>query len=148
MNNFPIKILEGKSVVDDRGITSFVHDFNPSNYKRKYTIKNHTFGYIRAWHGHKIEEKAVHVVSGSILLALVKIDNWSQPSKDLHIHTFYLSALNPSILIIPPGFANGFINLSEDALIDFYSSLNLDDSKNDDFRFPYDHWNPWNVDFR
>jgi dTDP-4-dehydrorhamnose 3,5-epimerase-like enzyme len=46
-------------------------------------------------------------------------------------------------LYIPPNFANGAMNLTEDNAIRYYSSSTLEESLNDDFRFESDYWDPW-----
>ena len=47
------------------------------------------------------------------------------------------------VLFIPPGFANGAINLEPNSKIMYFSSLNLEESKEDDYRFDPKYWNPW-----
>jgi dTDP-4-dehydrorhamnose 3,5-epimerase len=44
------------------------------------------------------------------------------------------------ILIIPPGHVNGFSALEADSTMIVFSDMLLEDSKNDDFRFPSDYW--------
>ena len=61
------KIISGGLAVDDRGVVSFINDFNFSNVKRFYQVENHRQGFIRAWHGHKKEGKYVYVCQGSAL---------------------------------------------------------------------------------
>ena len=66
------KIFEGKVFVDDRGSLRFFNDFNfqEARIKRFYQVENHEQGFIRAWHGHKIEGKYAYVPRGSA---------WRQP---------------------------------------------------------------------
>jgi hypothetical protein len=71
-------------------------------------VSNHRRGFIRAWHGHKKEGKYVFVPQGSAIVCAIKIDNWENPSKNLDIERYVLSDKSPSILRIPPGYANGF----------------------------------------
>lgn len=141
-------LIKGGLAVDDRGTVSFVNDFDFKGIKRFYIIENHKIGFIRAWHGHKKESKFVNVVKGSALICAVQIDNWDSPSKELDVYRFVLSDKNPSILYIPPGCANGFMSLTEDTKIIFYSSSSLEESNGDDFRFHASYWNPWSVEER
>lgn len=141
-------LTKGGLSVDDRGTVSFVNDFDFKNVKRFYVVENHKQGFIRAWHGHKNESKYVFVVKGSAVVAAVKIDNWENPSKNLQVNRFTLSEKTPSVLFIPAGYANGFMSLSEDAKLIFYSTSELKDSLNDDIRFDAHYWDVWKVEER
>jgi dTDP-4-dehydrorhamnose 3,5-epimerase len=141
-------LLKGGLAVDDRGTVSFVNDFTFKDVKRFYIVENHKKGFVRAWHAHKKEAKYVMVVKGSAVIGAVKIDNWESPSKDLKINRFVLSEKNPSVLFIPAGHANGFMSLSEDAKIIFFSTSELKDSLNDDIRYDAHYWEAWQVEER
>ncbi|HYT95175.1 MAG TPA: dTDP-4-dehydrorhamnose 3,5-epimerase family protein [Gemmataceae bacterium] len=142
------RLIKGGLATDDRGEVGFVNEFNFEGVKRFYAVANHHRGFVRAWHGHRREAKYATVVSGSMLVCCVEIDNWDNPSPDLQIHRFVLSAKAPTVLYIPAGFANGFMSLTEDAKILFYSTSTLAESLNDDIRFPARKWNPWQVEER
>ncbi|MBN1299824.1 MAG: dTDP-4-dehydrorhamnose 3,5-epimerase family protein [Melioribacteraceae bacterium] len=142
------KLFKGGLAVDDRGSVSFVNDFDFKNVKRFYAVENHKQGFVRAWHGHKNEVKYVLPAKGSALVCAVEIDNWENPSKNLKVHRYVLSEKNPSVLFIPKGYANGFMSLTEDAKLIFFSTSSLQDSMNDDIRFDSRYWNPWDVEER
>ena len=72
----------------------------------------------------------------------IKIDNWESPNKGIESTKFTLNE-NSGIVFIPPGYANGAINLLNESSIMYFSSLTLEDSKNDDYRFDSQFWNPW-----
>jgi dTDP-4-dehydrorhamnose 3,5-epimerase-like enzyme len=148
MNHQEPQLFKGGLAVDDRGTVSFVNDFNFEGVKRFYAVENHKQGFVRAWHAHKNESNNVMVVKGSAVIGAVQIDNWDNPSKDLKVHRFVLSEKNPSVLFIPAGYANGFMSLSDDAKIIFYSTSELKDSLNDDFRFEAHYWEAWQVEER
>ena len=141
-------MLKGGIAVDDRGSVSFVNDFDFSDVKRFYMIKNHAQGFIRAWHGHKKEAKYFTVVKGSALICGVEIDDWKSPSKNLQITRFVLSEAAPSVLYLPEGFANGAMSLTSDTTIVVYSTVSLQESLNDDIRFDSRYWNPWTIEER
>jgi dTDP-4-dehydrorhamnose 3,5-epimerase len=141
-------LLRGAAAVDDRGDVGFVNDFDFSGVKRFYMVRNHRSGFIRAWHGHKREAKFVMAVSGAALVCAVKIDNWEAPSRDAQVHRFVLSERTPAILAIPAGYANGFMSLTEDARLMFFSTSTLAESQGDDIRFEARYWNPWTVEER
>jgi len=142
------KLIKGGLSVDDRGSVTFVNDFNFEGVKRFYIVQNHTQGFLRAWHGHKKEGKYVLVTKGSALICAVAVDNWEMPSKNLPIFRHVLSERNPAVLYIPPGFAQGFMSLTQDAQVMFFSTSALQDSLSDDIRFESRYWDPWHVEER
>ena len=138
-------IINGDLSADDRGELMFVNQFNMQLVKRFYVVSNHKQGFIRAWHAHKFESKYVFIVNGTALISTVQIDDWNNPSSDLAIDKFVLTAKKPSILYIPNGYANGFKTLSSDTKIIFFSTSTLGDSIDDDYRFDAYKWNPWEI---
>ena len=116
-------ITEGGLGVDDRGSVAFVNGFQFDEVKRFYIVSNHKAGFVRAWHAHKLEAKAVMVVHGAAIVAAVPIDNWDKPSKDAKIFRHILSCEKPGVFCIPPGYANGFMSLTSDAKLMFFSVL-------------------------
>ncbi|MGZ5434790.1 MAG: dTDP-4-dehydrorhamnose 3,5-epimerase family protein [Pyrinomonadaceae bacterium] len=139
------RLLEGGLGVDDRGSVAFVNDFNFAGVKRFYLVTNHRAGFVRAWHAHRLEAKYVTVTRGAAVVAAVRIDNWESPSADGEVHRYVLSAQKPSVLYIPAGYANGFMSLTEDATLMFFSTSTLEESRGDDVRYDARHWNIWNV---
>ncbi|MDC3150196.1 WxcM-like domain-containing protein [Alphaproteobacteria bacterium] len=148
-NNTKLEYL-GVNFIDDRGSTKFINDFNFLDFeiKRFYIIENFTNNFIRAWHAHKDETKAALCIQGAVMLCRVKLDDFNIPSKNLDIEKFTLECTQPKIIIIPKGYANGVMNLKPDSKIMFFSDKTLKDSANDDYRFEYNYWNPWKVNFR
>lgn len=142
------KVFEGGIAVDDRGELSYNNDFDMSQVKRYYMVSNHKSHFVRAWHAHKKEAKYVTVVKGSALIGLVKIDDWVNPSSFLNIKTFTLSEKTASVLYIPKGYANGFMNLTKDTKIMFFSTSTLEKSKGDDYRFGAHYWDCWKIEER
>jgi len=142
------RIIQGDIAFDDRGSVSFINDFSFHGIKRFYIVQNHVAGFVRAWHGHKKENKYALVSKGSALVGAVKINNWDNPSKDNNVHRFVLSSYKPSILFIPSGYANGFKSLTNDLQIIFFSTTTLSEAKDDDFRFPARYWNIWDIEER
>jgi dTDP-4-dehydrorhamnose 3,5-epimerase len=145
-NNEEIKIYNGGLSVDDRGVVSFVNDFDFNNVKRSYMVENHKRDFIRSYHYHEREAKYVSVVNGTILLSAVKVDK-ENLDKSV-VKTFILSSKQPKILYIPPCYANGFKSLEENTKIIFYSTSTLEESLNDDIRYPFDQWDVWKENYR
>jgi dTDP-4-dehydrorhamnose 3,5-epimerase-like enzyme len=138
-------IIIGGQSIDNRGALGFVNDMSLEEFERFYVIQNHENGFIRAWHGHKIEKKAFFVVQGSVQVSCVAISDFQNPSKETAVESYILDSRLPRILIVPAGYANGLKNLSADAILMVFSNLTLKESEADDFRFPFDYWDPWQV---
>lgn len=147
-NPTEVTLLKGGISVDDRGTVSFVNEFHFHDVKRFYVVENHKRGFVRAWHAHKNEAKYVLAIKGSAVVAAVKIDNWQAPSKDAEVNRFVLSEKSPSVLYIPAGYANGFMSLTDDAKVVFFSTSQLEDSLNDDIRFDARYWDVWQIEER
>jgi dTDP-4-dehydrorhamnose 3,5-epimerase len=141
-------LLEGGQGVDDRGRVAFVNEFDFGGVKRFYAVSNHRQGFIRAWHAHRHEGKYVTVVQGTALVCAVKVEDWEHPDPAAMVHRQVLSAEKPAVLFIPAGYANGFMSLTEDAKLIFFSTATVEESRNDDVRFDARYWNPWQVEER
>ena len=138
-------MMAGGLAADDRGELAYVNDFRFEGVKRFYMVSNHSQGFVRAWHGHKREAKYVTAVSGAAVVGAVCIDDWERPSKESEVQRFVLSAHRPSVLYIPPGYANGFMSLTADLRLMFFSTSSLEESHGDDFRYESRYWDIWKV---
>jgi dTDP-4-dehydrorhamnose 3,5-epimerase len=138
-------VFQGNKIFDDRGSLGFINGFDVSDFKRFYLIENHSVNFIRAWHGHLKETKAIIMVKGEALVCAVELDDTTNPNKNNEVTRIVLSATSPSALYIPAGYANGFMTLSADAKLLVFSSTTVEESQGDDYRFAYDYWNPWNI---
>jgi dTDP-4-dehydrorhamnose 3,5-epimerase-like enzyme len=138
-------IFNGGLAVDDRGEIAFVNEFNFEGVKRCYMVSNHKAGYVRAWHAHRNEAKYVTAVLGEAVVGAVKIDDWQKPSRDLSVERFVISSKKPQVLYIPPGYANGFMSLTPDLKLMFFSTATLQESAKDDIRYDARYWNIWQV---
>lgn len=138
-------IIEGDLGVDDRGEVAFVNGFHFEGVKRFYMVSNHRAGFVRAWHAHRRETKYVFPIQGAAIVGVVAIDDWQHPSKDSQVHSYVLSAKKPSILHIPPGYANGFMFLTTDTKLMFFSTSTLEESQGDDMRYDARYWDAWQV---
>ena len=135
----PKKITGGVSQ-DERGTVKFINEFNFRKVKRFYQVENVNTKIIRAFHGHMKEAKYVYVVSGSILLCAVFLDDDKNPSKENTVERFTLKANIPQIVYIPPSYANGFKTIEPNTKVIFFSTSTLQESNKDDVRFPPDYW--------
>jgi dTDP-4-dehydrorhamnose 3,5-epimerase-like enzyme len=139
------RLIQGGLAVDDRGEVGFVNGFDFAGVKRFYRVVNHQPGFVRAWHAHRYEAKYVTAMAGAAIVAAVKIDDWDNPSKDSRIYRHVLSANSPAVLYIPAGYANGFMSLTQDSVLVFFSTASLEEGRGDDVRYDARYWNPWEV---
>jgi len=157
LENLPTvpSVWEGQQFVDDRGSVSFVNKFNPyqCGIERFYTVQNIRSGFVRAWHGHAREAKFATVVSGAALINTVrisKVENWVENDVPCSYESFVLCGWQPKVLLIPPGYYNGFKSLQKGTTIMFFSTSSLEDSKGDDCRMSWDALGTkmWDENFR
>ncbi|MFH1586460.1 MAG: dTDP-4-dehydrorhamnose 3,5-epimerase family protein [Candidatus Diapherotrites archaeon] len=122
-----------KRFADDRGVFINVafEAANDVTFKRSYIITNNQPGVVRAFHGHKKEAKLFYVPQGAFKFIVMDMESneWKE---------YVLSEAVPKILYVSPGYYNGFVSLTEDALLVTYSSSKMEESVKDDFRLPYD----------
>lgn len=138
-------MFNGELAVDDRGEVVFVNDFSFESVKRFYIVSNHRQDFVRAWHAHKHEAKYVMAIVGAAIIGTVKIDDWNKPSKDLPMQRYVVSSKKPQVLYIPPGYANGFMSLTSESKLMFFSTSTLQESVNDDIRYDARYWDIWNI---
>jgi dTDP-4-dehydrorhamnose 3,5-epimerase len=140
------KLINGGLAVDDRGQLMFINefDFSTANIKRFYVVSNHSKGFVRAWHGHKKEGKYVFVPKGSIILGMIPLLYEDTDVMKKHV----LSEKKPQILYIPPGFYHGYMTLTDDTQVIFYSTATIEESKDDDYRLEANHWDIKTIEER
>jgi dTDP-4-dehydrorhamnose 3,5-epimerase-like enzyme len=138
-------IYPGACSIDDRGELSYVNGFPLDKFKRFYTVSNHSKNFVRAWHGHMLESKVFFVLKGSILACAVKMTDTISPDTNQIVERKVLSSKSPAGFFIPPGYANGFMSLTNDAQLIVFSNTTLAESQGDDYRFPFDYWDPWEI---
>ena len=136
-------IIKGGTFSDHRGSMRFVNDFHFAGVKRFYFIKHPDTSVIRAWQGHQFEKKYFYPITGSFVVAWVKIDDFENPSKDLIPEYHILSADKSEIISIPKGYANGLKALEPNSEIMVLSDMDLEQSVNEKIRFPADWWLDW-----
>jgi len=138
-------LYEGGIAVDDRGSLGYFNNLDLSSVKRFYHTRNHVPGFVRAWHGHKHESKYLTALSGSILVAVVRVKNWTNPNPNENVDRYVLSSISPTSLFIPGGYAHGYKMLTPDAHLGIFSTASLDESQSDDFRYHANYWNVWDI---
>jgi dTDP-4-dehydrorhamnose 3,5-epimerase len=136
-------IIKGGTFTDDRGSMRFVNDFTFPDVKRFYFIKHHETNVIRAWQGHQFEKKYFYPITGSFIIAWVKIDDFENPSENLIPEYHLLSANNSELLSVPKGYANGLKALEPNSELMIFSDLDVEESINEKIRYPADKWLDW-----
>lgn len=114
---------------DDRGYFTAIN-FDEGS-KRAYLIKNHSKGVIRAFHGHKKESKILYALKGAYKVIIISME-----TKDWK--AFTITEKGQNMIKIPSLAYNGFVSLTDDSEILIISNSTFEESKNDDFRIPYD----------
>jgi len=119
---------------DDRGFVHCAMDhMDDRGIKRTYLVENLEKGMVRAWHGHAQATTYMHVISGVVKLAAMKMDDPDD------IFTKVCSSRKPELFKVPAGYYNGAMSLTDGTKILVYSTLSFDEVKNDDFRLPWDY---------
>ena len=128
-------LIQGSTFTDERGNINFFNSFDMAKVARFYEIKPSNIDIIRAWQAHKEELKWFYCHTGVFVVQLVE-----QPSTLLNPKKIVLDAKNPAILEISGGYATGFKAIEENSILQVFSNSSLDESKNDDFRYPIEKW--------
>jgi len=143
MSKLVPKIISGGNYTDERGQLEFYNEFDMSPIKRVYFTTHFDTNVTRAWQGHTIESRWFNCVKGSFIVKLVEIDDWENPSDNLKVYEYELSADKQEILYIPNGFANGFKALEVNAKLMIMSNYGFNEIKNDQIRFDQNKWTKW-----
>lgn len=133
-------LLEGLNFSDERGSIKFFNSFNMSEIIRMYEISPGNTTIKRGWQGHKNEKKWFYCYTGEFVVNLIKLDNFETPTSELKPERFLLEAHSPRVLEISGGYATGFKASKEGSKLLVFSNYTLEQSKNDDFRYPIEKW--------
>ena len=133
------KIISGNNHTDTRGTLFYNNDFDASEIKRVYVIENVTTDIIRAWQGHKIEQRWFSAIKGSFKIGLIKIDNWENPAKNLDMLTFMVNADTLEVLHVPQGYVSSIQSLEEDSKLLVMADYLLGEI-NDEYRCDMDYF--------
>jgi dTDP-4-dehydrorhamnose 3,5-epimerase-like enzyme len=139
------KVIEVPLHVDDRGVVYGAFDrMHEAGIKRTYVVENHQSNFVRAWHGHRKADTYIHVISGVAKIAAANMDD----HKDVMVVT--LTAHKPSLFLVPGGFYNGAQNLVLGTRLLIYSTLTMEEVKQDNFRLTWDAIRPdiWEAQYR
>jgi len=133
------EITKGNSHSDSRGTLFYNNDFDISAIKRMYVLENESTDFIRAWQGHKIEQRWFSVMKGSFRIQLIEIDNWDSPSKELDRFSFIVNAEKLDVLHVPSGYVSSIQSLEQGSKLLVLSDYLLGEVK-DEYRFDVDYF--------
>jgi len=133
-------ILKGNRHQDPRGTLRYNNDFSLPGVRRVYTIQNADTDFVRAWQGHRIEQRWFSALTGSFLIKLICVDNWDNPSVDLEPSEFLLEADTLDVLHVPPGYISSIQARQDNAMLLVFADYELGVSQ-DEHRFPADYFN-------
>ena len=121
---FPdIEIIRPSKYVDNRGEIWTTYDHNM--FKQKVNI-NHTKystskkGVVRGFHGDYKTHKIVTCIFGKIFFVIV--DNRKNSKTYMQYEQMFLDHIKREVVLIPPGYANGFCVLSDHAIFSYVLS--------------------------
>lgn len=132
-------LISGNCHQDQRGQLFYNNDFDASSIKRMYVIENHSVNFLRAWQGHKIEQRWFSAVQGRFKIQLIAVDNWDIPSENLPLIEYHLHSEKLDILHIPAGYISSIQALEENSKLVVMADYQLGEL-NDEFRFPIDYF--------
>ena len=137
------QLIIGTKYIDKRGSLIIFNEWSLDPVKRFYVVEPAIENTVRAWQGHKREQKWFYVLSGSFKVVLLKLNNWETPGENPDRQEFNLSKDFNHILHIPRVFVNGFQALEPNSRLMVFSDCTLSESVDDDFRFDSNLWYEW-----
>ena len=138
-----VEVVKGEIYRDERGQISSLNDFRFPGVERVYFIHHPDISVVRGWHAHQFEKKWFYCVKGSFTVALVKIDNWDNPSPDLQAEFFKLTEQDSKIICVPEGYANCLKAHEKDSVLLVFSGKVLEEALLDSWRYEKDMWVDW-----
>lgn len=139
-----VKVIKGEIFRDHRGQISSLNSFHFEGVRRAYLIHHPDVSVVRGWHAHQHERKWFYCVKGRFSVALVKVDNWENPSENLTPEIYHLNDKESSIVCVPEGYANCLKAWDKDSIILVLSDKILEDAIGDSWRYDSRMWVNWN----
>lgn len=132
-------LFSGNCHKDQRGQLYYNNNFDATNIKRMYVIENHSVDFVRAWQGHKIEQRWFSAVQGRFKILLIAIDNWEKPNDSLPRLEYILKSETFDVLHVPAGYVSSIQALEEKSKLVVMSDYHLGEI-NDDFRYQMNYF--------
>lgn len=128
-------LIKGNLHQDQRGILRFNNHFDASEIKRVYMIENQTIEVVRAWQGHKIEQRWFSAINGSFLIKIISPNHWETPTDTIENFEFVLDKNTLDVLHIPGGFLTSIKAIEEKSQLLVMADYRLGEL-NDEYKFP------------
>lgn len=138
-----IEVIQGEVFRDERGQISSLNEFHFEGVKRTYIIHHPDASVVRGWHAHQHERKWFYCVKGRFSVALVKVDDWDNPSPNLKAEVFHLDENDSKIVCVPAGYANCLKAQKDGAIMQVFSDKTLEDALGDSWRYDKGMWHQW-----
>ena len=138
-----VSIIKGEIFKDHRGQISSLNSFHFDGVRRAYFIHHPDDTVIRGWHGHQFERKWFYCLKGQFSVALVRIDDWANPSQSLVPEIYHLSEEESCLVCVPAGYANCLKAHTPDSIMLVLSDKTLDEAKDDSWRYDKTMWVDW-----
>ena len=138
-----IKVIEGEIFRDARGQISSLNNFHFEGVKRAYFIHHPDVSVVRGWHAHQHERKWFYCLSGKFSVALVKIDDWNNPSASLNAEIYHLDDTVSRLVCVPVGYANCLKAHTPNAIMLVLSDKTLEEAADDSWRYDKSMWVDW-----
>ena len=132
-------IIPGGCYSDARGTLMHNNAFDASQIKRVYILENADTAFIRAWQGHRIEQRWFSAIQGSFKIRLVAIDDCEMPSKKAEMITHILNAEKLDILHIPKGYISSIQALCNESRLLVMADYGLNEIQ-DEYRLAFDYF--------
>lgn len=139
-----IQIIEGEIFNDHRGQISSLNSFHFDGVRRAYVIHHPDASVIRGWHAHQKERKWFYCLKGKFSVALVRIDDWDNPSDSLTPEIFHLSETRSRLICVPAGYANCLKAHIPGSMMLVLSDKTLEEAASDSWRYDSSKWVDWN----
>lgn len=138
-----ITVIDGEIFRDYRGQISSLNSFHFEGVRRCYFIHHPDASIIRGWHAHRHERKWFYCLKGRFSAALVKIDDWDNPSPDLEAEIYHLDEKKSRLVCVPAGYANCLKAWDKDSIMLVLSDKILEEAVNDSWRYDKSMWVDW-----
>lgn len=138
-----VQIIKGEIFRDERGQISSLNSFHFEGVRRSYFIHHPDVDVIRGWHAHQFERKWFYCIKGRFSVALIKIDDWDNPSKDLKPEIYHLNDKSSDLVCVPAGYANCLKAWDEGSIMLVLSDKTLEEAADDSWRYDKSLWVNW-----
>ncbi|HLC20891.1 MAG TPA: dTDP-4-dehydrorhamnose 3,5-epimerase family protein [Candidatus Methylomirabilis sp.] len=142
-----VKVVPLVAHVDDRGyLIEILRATDPhfSKFGQVYLVGNMARGTVRAFHKHKELWDFFFISHGSAKFALR--DDRPESKTYQEMNTFVIGAMNPGLIVVPPGVYHGWMSLEDDTQMISTASEVYNRQNPDEVRVPPDSFGyAWEV---